>query len=313
MAFPGAASQGCTLAVAVYDGSRQPIAPATKVLYTIRDGNQKTVFRDYRGSQIVMPTLPFYNNFGDSYTVVAWAEGYEQAGFTPVKVAPNRPQRVDLMLMRKDATFHFADATWETLQAKRPVLAGLLACGTGSGASARDRYRETVEQRPAALACLLNITTAMDQVYLRSGSPMQYLRQILWDDSWKQDRFFAYADPELLNQVREAAEHGVFEPEPGSFLYHPGATASYKQTRFGEANVQITFHEEDRQTVGGVDCCKVELDIDYYKDLGAHALLEVVHNSASGSLTDPRQVYLLRWIAGRRAGVPEFDPLYTLA
>jgi hypothetical protein len=57
---------------------------------------------------------------------------------------------------------------------------------------------------------------------------------------------------------------------------------------------------------------KVEPDIDYYKDLGAHALLEVVPNKLSGGLTDPRQVYVLRWIAGRRAGVPEFDPLYTI-
>ena len=88
MSQAGAAPQGCTLAVAVYDGSRKPISPGIQVLYTIRDGNQKTVFRDYRGSQIVLPALPFYNNFGDNYTVVAWADGYDQAGFTPVKVAP---------------------------------------------------------------------------------------------------------------------------------------------------------------------------------------------------------------------------------
>jgi hypothetical protein len=283
----------------------------TEVLYTIRDGNQKTVFRDYRGSQIVLPALPFYNNFGDNYTVVAWAQGYDQAGFTPVTVALNTPKRVDLMLLRKDATFHFAGATWETVQAQRPSLATLLACGTASAAAARDRYRDTVESQPAALACLLNIATATDQIHLRAGSPMQYLRQVIWDEM-KQDRFFAYATPEMLEQVREAAQQGVFAPEPGSFLFHPGATASYKQTQFGEANVQITFHEDDRKTVEGAECLKVELDIDYYKDLGAHALLEVVYNSASGSLTDPRQVYVLRWIAGRRAGVPEFDPLYTV-
>lgn len=36
--------------------------------------------------------------------------------------------------------------------------------------------------------------------------------------------------------------------------------------------------------------------MDYFNDLGAHAVLEVVYNSAAGSLTDPRQVYVLRWI-----------------
>lgn len=56
----------------------------------------------------------------------------------------------------------------------------------------------------------------------------------------------------------------------------------------------------------------VECDIDYYRDPGAHLLLEVAVN-AFGGITDPRAVYVLRWIAGRRAGTPEFDPLYTIA
>ena len=82
--------------------------------------------------------------------------------------------------------------------------------------------------------------------------------------------------------------------------------------QFGEANVQLTFHEGRTRTVDGVDCVVVEPDIDYYKDLAAHALLEVLANGLTGSITDPRQVYVLRWIAGQRAGVPEFDPLYTI-
>jgi hypothetical protein len=44
----------------------------------------------------------------------------------------------------------------------------------------------------------------------------------------------------------------------------------------------------------------------------AHALLEVIANASTGSLTDPIDVYMLRWIAGRRAGVPEFNPPYTI-
>ena len=285
---------------------------SVEVLYTVRDGNQKNVFRDYRRTPLVLTGLPFYNNLGDSYAVIAWAEGHIQAGFYPVKVSPSVVQRVDLMLLKKDAAPHFAGATWEAVQARRPVLGKLLASDATSETAARDRYRDLIENRPEPLACLLNIATAMEQINLRAGSPLDYLRQLIWDDTMKQDRFFAYAEPALLEQVREAARLGLFEPEPGSSIFHPGATASYKQVQFGEANVQITFHEDDRRTVDGHDCLKVELDVDYYKDLGAHALLEVVHNTVSGSLTDPRQVYLLRWIAGRRAGVPEFDPLYTI-
>ena len=101
----------------------------------------------------------------------------------------------------------------------------------------------------------------------------------------------------------------VFENAP--FGLHPGATRSYKQVAFGEANLQLTFHEGDRREIDGVNCVLVEPDIDYFKDTLAHLLLEVAVN-AFGSITDPRAVYVLRWIAGRRAGIPEFDPLYTI-
>ena len=312
MSFAAPRTQECCLSVSIFDGTREPIAASTELLLTVRDGNQKTVLREYHRSPLVLPALPFHDNFADVYTVVAWADGYEQAGFTPVKAAPNLPQQVDLMLLRKDSSFHFGGATWDAVQSKRPALARLLSADAASDSAARDRYGELLEDRPAALASLLNITTALAQIHLPAGTPLDYFRQLIWDESMKQDRFFAYADIRLLDQVRQAARQGAFTPEHGSFLFHPGATSSYKQVQFGEANVQITFHEEDRRTIGSVDCVRVEPDIDYYKDLGAHALLEVIPNSASGSLTDPRQVYVLRWIAGRRAGVPEFDPLYTI-
>jgi hypothetical protein len=63
---------------------------------------------------------------------------------------------------------------------------------------------------------------------------------------------------------------------------------------------------------GGTQCVMIEPDIDYYKDLAAHALLEVKTNKVTNSLTDPRQVYMLRWIAGRHAGIPNFEPPYTI-
>jgi len=98
--------------------------------------------------------------------------------------------------------------------------------------------------------------------------------------------------------------------DPGAF--HKGATSSYKQIQFGEANVQLTFHENDTQIIDGTECIVVEPDIDYYKDLLSHALLEVLVNDSGGTLTDPKNVYVLRWIAGRRAGVPEFNPPTTI-
>ena len=56
----------------------------------------------------------------------------------------------------------------------------------------------------------------------------------------------------------------------------------------------------------------VEPEIHYYQDLGAHAIFEVIPNALTHSLTDPAEVYVIRWIAGQTAGVPEFAPMYTI-
>jgi len=62
-----------------------------------------------------------------------------------------------------------------------------------------------------------------------------------------------------------------------------------------------------------VACVIVEPDIDYYKDLIAHGLLEVLPHLATGGKTDPRQAYSLRWMATRLEGVqPDFEPPVTI-
>jgi hypothetical protein len=152
----------------------------------------------------------------------------------------------------------------------------------------------------------------MSQIFLAQGTPLDYFKQLDLA-ALAPDRIFGYADAALVNQVRLAAQKGLFETEPASDLVlHTDATSSFKQVQFGEANVQLTFHENNKKSIGGVDCVYVEPDIDYYKDPGAHAILEVLPNALTSGKTDPRMVYVLRWIAGRHAGVPEFDPLYTI-
>ena len=313
MATSAVGPRSCALTVGLFSGTRQAFPATERVLITLRDGNQKQVFRDYvNGSSFRMTGLPFHNNFADNYTVVAWAKGYQQAGFTPVKVTPVLPGSVDLMLLSEDAGFNFSQARWGVIR-KNPRYAALLTAGVASLEKARDRYTELMEDRPAALACFLNLMTAMAEIHLPEGSPPEYFRELIWDETMTQDRFFAWADRNLVDQVVRAAASGLFAPEPGTSVFHAGATRSFKQVQFGEANVQLTFHENDTRTIGGVECVKVEPDIDYYKDLAAHALIEVAAHSLTGSATDPRQVYVLRWMAGRQAGIPEFDPPYTLA
>lgn len=319
MATPARALRPCAITVNIFSGARTPMPAGTEVLLTLRDGNQNTVPLSHNGyfkePTISVEALPFFDNFGDNYTVVAWAHGYSQAGFTPVKVNRLAPAIADLMLLRKDATFNFRDARWDSLKQNHPHCAALLTAGAPSAAAAEDRYTQLMEKQPAVLACFFNLATAMSQIFLPVGTPLGYIRELIWDDAKqqgiKQDRFFAWADRKLVDQVIQAGPK-QFAPEVGTALFHPGATRSWKQVQFGEANVQLTFHEGQTQKIDGVDCVVVEPDIDYYKDPLAHAIIEVALNAVTHSLTDPRQVYVLRWMAGRHAGVPNFDPPYFL-
>ena len=296
--------------VNVFDGTRRVFAAGIPLLITIKDGNQNQLSRDFHDTPSTLFTgLPIFNNFGDNYTVISSADGYKDAGFYPVHIAANVDQVVDIMLIPSDNSLNFNGAGWDTLGQVRPALQALFAKGVSDGNAAAQRYGDLEEdQQGELLACLLNITTAMSQIQLPQSTPLEYLKLICWDRI-AQDRFFAFADPALVDQVKLAVTHGEFAPAP--YTLHPGATSSYKQIQFGEANVQLTFHENDRQAINGQTCILVEPDIDYYRDLAAHFVLEVVVNEF-GSLTDPRTVYVLRWIAGRRAGIPEFDPLYTI-
>ena len=111
-------------------------------------------------------------------------------------------------------------------------------------AEAQAHYENLQQAKPAALASLLNLTTAMKAIQLPSKTPLDYFKEILWDESLAQDRFFAYADKSIVDQVRRAAMEHEFAPEPNPGLFHPDATSSFKQIQFGEANVQLTFHEK---------------------------------------------------------------------
>jgi len=295
--------------VNAFDGTRQPIQQGTQILLTVRDGAQNQLFRDFVKGASVQLELPFHNNFADNYSIVASADGYEQAGFQPVVIGPNAPAQLDLMLLAKNGTFHFGTARWTNILAQKPLVGKIFAA---SVTGAADAYADLMEDHPDRLACLLNITTAMQQISLPQGSPLDYFKTFDLA-ALAPDRIFGYADAKLVDQVRLAAQHGEFDTEPAIDLtLHGDATSSFKQIQFGEANVQLTFHEKNRQTIDGIDCVYVEPDIDYFKDPAAHLLLEVIPNGLTGNVSNPRVVYVLRWIAGRHAGVPEFDPLYTI-
>jgi hypothetical protein len=298
-----------TMVVTLYDGTRQPIE-GKEFLIRIFDGFQNQVFDRYKPAPTTVFRLPFHDSLQDDCRVLASGDGYEGAGFVPVKISLKAVASVDLMLLPKKADFRFQ--TWNAVKDQDPVVAAFLSTGT-TDAEAQAHYDNLRRNKPAALASLLNLATAMKTINLPSKTPLDYFKQILWDESLAQDRFFSFADKSLVDQVRRAAMEGEFAAEPSSGLFHPGATSSFKQVQFGEANVQLTFHEKDTKKIDGVECIKVEPDIDYFTDGGAHTLFEVIPNTITHGLTDPKKVYVLRWIAGKHAGVPEFTPPYTIA
>jgi hypothetical protein len=314
MSATAIAAGGRTM-VNIFDGARSLYSDSNQILITAMDGNHNVVSRDFHGkASIFFPDLPFFDNLGDDYTFLASADGYKDAGFAPVRINPKIVQTVNLMLLPESNSFNFFNATWDKLGTAKPKAKALFAKGAADDTAAASRYSDLQDTNDGEiLACLLNITTAMDQIQLPQGTVLDYFKAVIWDlqgdSAMARDRFYAWADPALISQAEQAKVQGELADAP--YGLHAGATRSYKQIEFGEANVQLTFHENDKLTIDGLNCVKIEPDIDYYRDTGAHLLLEVAVN-AFGSLTDPRTVYVLRWIAGQRAGIPEFNPLYTI-
>jgi len=298
----------------LFDGTREPIAANRSYLVRIRDGRQREIYaKNLKGSEQVFE-VPFNNNLDDRYCVIVSAKSCADVGFYPVVVREDTPVIVDLMLAKKPSAFDFDGADWDRIKNDWPTAFKALSFGATTPKAARDRYDQLLTIQPQA-AALWNILTAMRDAHLPQGSPLDYLRELIWDGDLgpSQDRFFGFASLALLEQMLIATDQGAFVIEPNPAMFHKDATSSFKQVAFGEANLQITFHEGTTKKIDGETWVRIEPDMDYYRDLAAHALLEVIPHNLTGSKTDPAAVYTLRWIAGRHAGIPEFMPPYVLA
>src|SRR5262249_53275684 len=94
MANPATGFKKFTLQVNPFSRARTLLPAGTEVLVTLRNGNQQNVALPNNGfftePSITIEGLPFFNNFGDKYAVIASADDYEQAGFHPVSTDPMR-------------------------------------------------------------------------------------------------------------------------------------------------------------------------------------------------------------------------------
>jgi hypothetical protein len=298
------------------DGTRAPLAPATTVLVRILDGRKQSVATQWvTGETIIIPGLPFHDSPDDWYTIIVHADGYEDAGLYPVRLRAGVLIDAYAMLLPKDGTFHFCPI--EALQ--NSLLYNLVA--NGAPGSVADRYSNTLENKPMELGALLTIGTAIKDIPLADNtSPLGCYWEPIWD-LLMPDRFWAWVDARLADRIRALADLHCFAEEQDAAHFHPGipgrvqpATRSWKQVRFDVSNVQLTFHETNKKTITtpdgtAINCVIVEPDINYYKDLFAHGLLEVLPNLLTGGKSDPRQDYSLRWMATKLENLqPDFEP-----
>jgi hypothetical protein len=204
---------------------------------------------------------------------------------------------------------------WSDLKVKYPKVAEFLGLRLADDIAAQQRYADLQTATPAALACFMNLISAMNEIVIGGGkTPLDFLKDIGWDKTFAQDRFFGYIDPAMIPAVLVAANDGEFaeEKDPGNF--HPGATLSYKQIEYDYSNVQLTFHQNasDLKVIDGLEWVMFEPDMDLYRDLLDHGVLEVLPNLLTDGLTDPVDILSLRWLDTTDA-YDTFDPGYILA
>jgi len=171
--------------VNLFGGDRQPIAANIKWMTRLTDGrplsqHETLKFDALQGASKLFP-VRFFDNFFDDYTALVTPDGHDDSGWFPVRVHPSAPAIVDILALPKDGQLNFAGATWAQLNAVRPNVASIIQRGTESPAGAQAKYGAVLESRPKALACFLNIMTALADIQLPSGkTPLDYYWNVAW-------------------------------------------------------------------------------------------------------------------------------------
>jgi hypothetical protein len=298
---------GAPAMLSISDGDGRPFAGP--VLLHIHNGQDVNSPGIDRTGPYVRINVQFHDGPGDFYAVNVSSPGYKDGGCF-FKANPKILAQPKVLLLRTNPTAQFA--TWGEFKTAHPDTADFLAVGEGDHA-AQGHYEGLAKTAPDSLACLLNLTQAMAEISLDGKTPLSYFKQICWDNTMAQDRFFGYVDPSIIPAVRAAAAQGEFAEEKDCAKFHPGSTCSWKQVAFAVANVQLTFHEHDKKLIDGITCVRIEPDIDLYRDLLAHGFGEVFPNLLTGTLTNPFAVYAMRWTTAQDDNGPGFDPGYDLA
>jgi len=316
------------------DGARLPLTGA-KPFLTLRDGRPENFFRGFvKHSSVVFGEVPVFSNSNDDYIIMAAADGHKDAGIFPMHVETGGTHKVSLMMVRKDAEIEFGGLTLPQLSTGDPELFTFLGGNTAGGAS---RFGEMLAAQPEAMTCLFNIAAATRRIPISLDQPDRSLQSFLKEIDLKlvdklgattfsgvrRDRIYAWADPGLLNVIEAHADgqgQALFTTADASLHGVAGEDKiSFKEIRFDVANLQYTFFKDRTKQVNGQNLMLMDIDMDLFKDQGAHFFLEVIPNHAGKlfqgdkATTDPRKIYALRWMAGQNArNTEDFTPPYTL-
>ena len=288
--------------VSIYEGRRDPFEK--RLLVRIQNEGEFVATEFRRGPHVPL-SMPFHDGPADHYTIVVSTKGYRDTGYS-FRVDPARVVQLSLLMIPNDHQFTFLE--WAHLADRYAAMAAFLDIG-GIG---QRYYSELAKNNPKALACLLNLATALAGIDLGGDSAISFFKAICWDNTMQQDRFFGYVAPEMIARVRAAERRGLFAEEKNCAAFHPGATCSWKQIAYDVANVQLTFHERSTRVIDGITCVRIETDIDNYRNVMRHGVREVIPNLLTGRKTEPAGIYALRWAMAEARRGPEFDPGYLL-
>lgn len=309
-----------TIRVRLFDGTRAPYRSKAKLLVRVRQGPDELIAKWVQGGTITLrlPVREPPNNF---YAVIVHGDGFHDAGLYPVEPRANQVVNADVMLLPKDGSFRLP--SFRALQS-HAALFRLVSNGRSNQPGGR--YQRAVKKSPEYVAALLSISTAIaDLPLVNGGNALDLYWEVIWSELCP-DRFWAWVDKRFVEEIAALEKVHAMAPEKNPAHWHPGipgrvkpATRSWKQVRFDVSNIQLSFHEDNAKTRKDADgnlvpCVVVEPDMDIYRDLAAHGLLEVLPNWATGNKTSPFDIYRLRWMATRQEHIqPDFEPPVTVA
>ncbi len=292
---------------------------------TVRDDKSgQRMHSFYQGDELAI-TVPDFDGTSATFTISAHAPGYTKAVSKHVRIEHGSNIVVSLMMVPRHASLDMEDAHWQNMAVEDPQLLSRLLCDNQGPRDCSATYETMLKLHPENLAALINISVALQQIQIGGRSAFSYYQAIGLGGNLFRDRFFAYVDKALLLQLKADTDKKQQGKQAGdtpfarlhlSWILHRHATSSFKELDLDRANVQITFNEKDRMIINGVECIRVDTDIDYYRRF-SHGFKEVIPNLIMHRRTSPLKVFKLRWIATKKAqsrgeSIGDFSPTLGL-